>query len=212
MKTLTKNIILLLLTLTTTIPASAWDLKDILKAKNDSSKAGDIISGVVNAVTKQTMTIDDLQGTWAYSSPAVAFKSDNLLKKAGGAAAAKTLENKLLPIYQKTGITSMTVTFNPDSTFLMTIKKVKLKGNITTASDGSLTFNFKGLDKIKNSKMNGYVARTASNEVSLTFDATKLVELIEKVAQISNNSTLKAASAVLESYDGATMGFKIKKQ
>ncbi|MEE0978201.1 MAG: DUF4923 family protein [Muribaculaceae bacterium] len=212
MKTLTKNIILLLLTLTTTIPASAWDLKDILKAKNDSSKAGDIISGVVNSVTKQTMTIDDLQGTWAYSSPAVAFKSDNLLKKAGGAAAAKTLENKLLPIYQKTGITSMTVTFNPDSTFLMTIKKVKLKGNITTASDGSLTFNFKGLDKIKNSKMNGYVARTASNEVSLTFDATKLVELIEKVAQISNNSTLKAASAVLESYDGATMGFKIKKQ
>ena len=67
MKTLTKNIILLL-TLTTTIPASAWDLKDILKAKNDSSKAGDIISGVVNSVTKQTMTIDDLQGTWAYSS------------------------------------------------------------------------------------------------------------------------------------------------
>lgn len=193
--------------------ASAWDLKDVIKGKNDSTSTslGGVISGVINTVTNQKPTLEELTGTWSYASPAVMFQSENLLKKAGGAAASKQLEDKLAGVYAKSGITGMTVTFNSDSTFVMTVKKIKAQGTITTGEDGNYIFHFKAMGKVNIGQMTAYIAKTGSNEVSLTFDATKLIEIVEKVAQFSNNSTLKAASAVLESYDGATLGFKIKK-
>lgn len=192
--------------------ASAWDLKDVIKGKNDSTKdLGGVISGVVNAVTNQKPSIKELEGTWRYSAPAVVFQSDNLLKKAGGMAASKTIEDKLAGVYSKSGITGMTITFNSDSTFVMNVKKVKAQGTISVKADGNYEFNFKALGKANIGKMTAYISRDASNQVSLTFDASKLITIVEKVAQFSNNSTLKAASSVLESYDGATLGFKIKK-
>ena len=198
--------------------ASAFDLKDLLnKGKSDTTATtsgndiGSVISGVVNAVTNQKPSIADLEGTWNYSSPAVVFQSDNLLKKAGGMAASKTLEDKLSDIYSKAGIKTMTVTFNSDSTFVMNVKKVKAQGTITTGEDGNYVFHFKAMVKVNVGKMNAYITKVSANEVSLTFDASKLITIVEKVAQFSNNSTLKAASSVLESYDGATLGFKLKK-
>lgn len=194
--------------------ASAFDLKDVLKGKGDSTSTkdiGSVITGVVNAVTNQKPGIKDLEGTWKYSSPAVVFQSDNLLKKAGGAAASKTLEDKLAGIYSKSGITGMTITFNSDSTFVMNVKKVKAQGNITIGDDGNYVFHFKAMGKVNIGKMTAYVAKSGTNEVSLTFDASKLMTIVEKVAAVSNISTLKTASKLLESYDGATMGFKIKK-
>ena len=53
----------------------------------------DNISKVVNAITGNTETID-MTGTWSYKSSAVEFESDNLLMKAGGAAAATMAENE----------------------------------------------------------------------------------------------------------------------
>ena len=54
----------------------------------------DNISKVVNAITGTTESID-MTGTWNYKGSAVEFESDNLLMKAGGAAAATMAENKL---------------------------------------------------------------------------------------------------------------------
>ena len=63
----------------------------------------DNISKVVNAITENTETID-MTGTWSYKSSAVEFESDNLLMKAGGAAAATMAENKLNEQLSKIGI------------------------------------------------------------------------------------------------------------
>lgn len=63
----------------------------------------DNISKVVNAITGNTETID-MTGTWSYKSSAVEFESDNLLMKAGGAAAATMAENKLNEQLSKIGI------------------------------------------------------------------------------------------------------------
>ena len=59
--------------------SQAQSLKDLLNKDN--------ISKVVNAITGTPETID-MTGTWTYSGSAVEFESDNLLMKAGGAAAA----------------------------------------------------------------------------------------------------------------------------
>ena len=81
----------------------------------------DNISKVVNAITGNTETID-MTGTWSYKSSAVEFESDNLLMKAGGAAAATMAENKLNEQLSKIGIKDgqMSFTFNADSTFTST--------------------------------------------------------------------------------------------
>ena len=65
--------------------AQSW--KDLLGKDN--------ISTFVDAVTGQTSTKVDLTGTWSYNSSAVEFKSENLLMKAGGMAAATMAESKL---------------------------------------------------------------------------------------------------------------------
>ena len=63
----------------------------------------DNISKVVNAITGTTESID-MTGTWSYKGSAVEFESDNLLMKAGGAAAATMAENKLNEQLSKIGI------------------------------------------------------------------------------------------------------------
>ena len=76
----------------------------------------DNISKVVNAITGTTESID-MTGTWSYKGSAVEFESDNLLMKAGGAAAATMAENKLNEQLSKIGIKDgqMSFTFNADS-------------------------------------------------------------------------------------------------
>ena len=63
----------------------------------------DNISKVVNAITGNTKSID-MTGTWNYQGSAVEFESDNLLMKAGGAAAATMAESKLNEQLSKIGI------------------------------------------------------------------------------------------------------------
>ena len=89
----------------------------------------DNISKVVNAITGTTESID-MTGTWSYKGSAVEFESDNLLMKAGGAAAATMAENKLNEQLSKIGIKDgqMSFTFNADSTFTSTVGKKTLKG------------------------------------------------------------------------------------
>ena len=99
--------------------SQAQSLKDLLNKDN--------ISKVVNAITGTPETID-MTGTWTYSGSAVEFESDNLLMKAGGAAAATMAENKLNEQLSKVGIKEgqMSFTFNADSTFTSTVGKKKL--------------------------------------------------------------------------------------
>ena len=80
-----------LLFVTTNIQAQSW--ADLFKKEN--------IEKVVNAVTGNNAI--DMTGTWTYSGSAIEFESDNLLQKAGGAAAASLAENKLNEQLAKVG-------------------------------------------------------------------------------------------------------------
>lgn len=205
--------------LLTSFSGHAFDLKGALKnaagAATQSSSSGDglgsLIDGITNLLGVTDVTIADLEGTWKYNRPAIAFQSDNFLQKAGGTAAAGVIENKLVPIYQKVGITSMTLTVNADSTFTMKVKKVSLSGNLTKDNDGNFVFHFQAVGKINIGQMTSVITKTGNN-IDLTFDATKLMNLVSKIAAISGNSTLGTVSSLLNSYDGMNAGFQLSKQ
>lgn len=186
------------------------DLKDFLgKIGGDSNAIGGI-TNVIADIVGGDIELKDLTGSWAYVAPAVSFKSDNLLKKAGGAAAAAKIEKEIEPYYQKAGLTGLTMTFNADSTFVMKVKRMELKGNVTKDKNGQYLFEFKAFGKIKTGSMTAQMSRSGKN-VKLTFDVSKLISLVEKISAISGNASIKGLSALLSSYDGLNAGFELKK-
>lgn len=189
----------------------AFDLKDIVKsAGSGNTSAGDIVSGIVNAVTSSNIEYKDLVGTWAYNQPAVTFASDNLLQKAGGVAASATIVNKLKPYYSKAGVTNLTIEFGEDSTFVAKTKMMTMQGTVSKLDDGMFKFNIKALGKIPAGSINAYAERQGTN-VALTFDAKKLMKLVQTIASVSGNATIKTASDLVNSYDGINIGVNMKK-
>lgn len=204
---------LIALALLGVVSLSAFDLKDLLKGagSGENSSATDIVSGIVNAVTSSSLEYKDLTGKWAYNQPAVTFASDNLLQKAGGVAASTAAVNKLKPYYTKAGLTNLTIEFAEDSTFVAKTKRLTVQGTVETLDDGMFKFNIKALGKIPAGSINAYAERQGTN-IALTFDAKKLIKLIETIASLSGNSTLKTASDLVSSYDGINIGVNLKKQ
>lgn len=179
--------------------SQAQSLKDLFTKEN--------LSKVVNAVTGQPETIN-MTGTWTYKGSAVEFESENLLMKAGGAAAASVAENKLNEQLSKVGIKEgqMKFTFNTDSTFTSTIGKRTMKG----------TYSYNAATKYVNLKyalllnMNAKVNCT-SNSLDLLFNSDKLLKLLSFFGSKSNSAALKTVSSLAEKYDGMMLGFELHK-
>lgn len=187
-------------------------------ANNNStgSTLGNILNGVAGVLTGSDLKVKDLEGNWQASGPAVSFKGDNFLKKAGGEAASATIENKIKPYFSKYGLNDAQFTVNNDSTFVLTIKKVKLSGTISQAEGdekGVFVLNFQALKKVNLGKMNIYIQKSAlkPNQLDLMFDATKLMRIVEGVGKISGISIAKTMSSLLSSYDGMCAGFQMNK-
>ena len=110
------------------------------------------------------------------------------------------------------GLTSLKLTINEDSTFTFKLRVTSLSGTISRDEEsGNFVFTFQALKKIKIGSMEAYVIKNG-NQMSLTFDVSKLITIIEKVGSVSGNSTIKGVSALLNQYDGITAGFKLKRE
>ena len=198
------------------------DITDLLKSAAEKAKGGSgdnsgstALSGLKGLaeglLTSSKVGEDDLVGNWRYNAPAVTFKSDNLLQKAGGSAASGVIVEKIAPYYEKAGITSLTATFNQDRTFELKVKKITLTGTYALAGDeanGDFVFNFKAVKKLPLGKMNAHVDKVGS-KITLTFDASKLIKLVNAVAQVSGRASLQSAAKLLNSYDGLNCGFEL---
>ena len=216
--------LLLLIVAAGCMTATPFDLKDLLNkgaaadSASSSSQAdttsdkglGSLGSLLGNILGTGNIEVKDLVGTWDYSSPAVTFKSDNLLKKAGEAAASTVIEQKLKEYYKKAGIDGMTLTIEADSTFTMKLKRITVSGTIEKTADGNFQFNFRIGKKIPIGSMAAYISK-AGNTVDITFDVSKLIVLVDKIATFSGNSTLTGISKLLNSYDGLCAGFTLRK-
>ncbi len=218
MKKMIKAVSLLLMMIAAVPSASADDkanggnvLQGLFDKLNDSSSLGKVGDVIQSFVSTADIEMKDLVGTWAYTAPAVSFKSDDLLKKAGGAAAASTVEDKLQTYYKMARIQSLKLTIGEDSTFTMKFNRVTLKGDITKDEEGNFFFNYKAAGKIKIGTIQTYLTKSG-NTLNVVYDVSKLMTLIDKVGTYTGNSTVKGVSALLNGYDGITAGFKLTKQ
>lgn len=174
------------------------------------SLLGTLGQTIQNATASTSFSLDDLVGTWKYSSPAVSFDSSNTLQNLGGAAVSTQIENKLATYYKKFGMTSIQLTVDSDYSFSMKLKYGTLKGTISKNDDGTLTFNFSALGSYNYGAINSRATKSG-NQLNLTFDAEKLMNMMSTVASLTNNSTLTTAMSLINSYDGIYIGFKMKK-
>ena len=212
---LTKNIIIVLALLTALPAMASGDLKDLLNSvtsgksssDNNSNPLGSLGSVISNLTASSSFELADLQGTWDYQSPAVTFQSDNVIQKAGGAAAASTIEGKMAPYYEKAGITSLQLTVDAENNFTMKLKRGSLKGTVSKDEQGNLEFNFSAFGKIKLGKVSAFATKSG-NTLNLTFDVSKLISIVKSVASVSGSSSLNTISSLLSSYDGIYAGSK----
>lgn len=185
-------------------------LSSLFESLNNSGSLGSVGDVVQNLISTGNIEISDIVGTWEYSAPAVSFKSDNMLKKAGGAAASASVEKKLNTYYKYANIQSMKLEINEDSTFTMSLKRTSLKGDITKDEEGNFFFNYKVAGRINIGTIQTYLAKSG-NTLDVTYDVSKLITIIEKVGTYTGNSTVKGVSSLLSGYDGITAGFRLKK-
>lgn len=185
--------------------ASDIDIKGFLS--NGAAAIEGIKEGVL---TSDSPDIKSLAGIWSAEGSAVSFKSDNLLKKAGGAAAAGVIQNKIDPFFSKAGLDKAQLTINLDSTFSLKIRTLNIAGSLSRGPENTYVFTFKGLGKLPAGKFSSYISKTPSN-LDVMFDAESLKKFISVISSISGSSALKAATGILNQYDGLCIGFRMVK-
>lgn len=183
-------------------------LKDILHS-----------STVKNAVTAVTggkkLTVENLQGIWTYTNPALQLEGDNALKNVAGSIASTEAEKKMKEYCAKVGIVEgvFNYSFKSDSTFTSALKKGTLNGTYTLDPDGKTLQLHYTLGKSKKLKMTTLTAHVVltNDQLTLLFNADKLLKFLSTVSSVSNNSTLQAINKLAEQYDGMLLGFELKK-
>lgn len=204
-----KIIAVIMLLATVMVPAAELNAQ----SKKDALSA---LGGILSKVTsKSGFDLSELEGTWKYNAPAVTFKSDNAASAVGGVAGSAVIESKIGPYYKKIGLDKTVLTVDSAMNFTMKLRTVTLKGTISRqeGDDTHLVFNFSAMGKIKL----GSVAAVATKSnlagmLTLTFDASKLIAMLEKIAAFTKNSSLQTLSKLVSSYDGIYIGAKLKKQ
>lgn len=172
-----------------------------------ASLLGNVLGAVLGASNQ--LTEADLVGVWNYQSVDCVFETENLLMKAGGEVASNQIETKLNETFSKFGVVpgACSFTFNSDKTYTATIAGYAISGQYALdAENKKLTMTYlAGL-----ASMNPHIVKTG-NKISLLYDADKLLTVAQKLAAMSNNSTMQTLSSLASSYDGMMVGIELQK-
>ncbi len=184
-------------TTTTTTTSSGSSL-----GKNALGGLFDLIVGSVK------LSQSDIVGHWSYVEPACAFTSENLLAKAGGLVAAKTVNEKLQPVYKSLKISSANtqLTFEENGKFSGKVAGIPMSGTYTFDAAN-------GLVKMKSvlSTLNAHLTRSTQG-MNFTFESKKILSVLQTVSAVSGNSTLSTIGDITKQFDGVRIGFAMKKQ
>lgn len=202
-----KKILLLLLGVClVSASATAQSLKDILK----SQTVKDIVTSVTGG---QKLTAENLQGTWVYQNPALQLKDENTFKNIAGSVATSEVEKKLKDYCEKVGIVEgeFNYVFNADGTFTSKLKRMNLKGTYTFDSEAR-TVSLKYSILRKSLLTLDADVILAGDQLTILFNADKLLDFLSAVSSISNITALQAVNKLACEYDGLKAGFDMKKQ
>lgn len=181
-------------------------LKDIL----NSAAVKDAVTSVTGG---KKLTVENLAGTWTYTNPAIQLEGDNALKNVAASVASSEMEKKLKEYCAKVGIVEGTFnyTFNSDSTFTSVLKGRTLKGTYSFNADNkTIELHYGKTGNFKMTTMTAHVVLT-NDQLSLLFNADKLLDFLTKLSAVSKNTTLQAINKLASQYDGMLMGFELKK-
>lgn len=168
-----------------------------------SNALGGLLDLVVGSVK---LSQADIIGTWSYVEPACAFTSENLLAKAGGSVAAKTVNEKLLPVYKSLHISSgnTQLTFNENGQFTGKIGGFPMSGTYTFDAAN-------GLVKMKSlTTFTAHLTRS-THGMSFTFESKKILTLLQTVSALSGNTSLSTIGDISKQFNGVRLGFAMKK-
>jgi hypothetical protein len=168
---------------------------------------GTLANAFTSVIGLDKVTKQGLVGTWKYDGPGCAFTSKNLLAKAGGEVAATKIEQELAPYLQKTGLSAQNtfVSFNEDGTFKATIAGKNISGTWTLDEETA-----KVSMKTLLLTINCYAKREYGG-IALLFESKKLLNMLQILATMSGNDTVKKVGELSKNYDGIRLGFDMKK-
>ena len=198
-----KKIKLLLVAFTGMLVISCGNMNQVLSAISN----GSVVNAITSVIGLDKVSASSLIGSWNYGGPGCAFTSENLLAKAGGEVAAAQIEEKLLPYYQKVGISSSNtfITFNQDGTFSSKIAGTNFSGTYTF-DEASQQIKLKGMLL----SINCYTKREL-NGISILFEAKKLLTVLQTMSALSGNANIQAIGDLSKNYDGVRVGFDMKR-
>ena len=165
-------------------------------------------------ILSDSLSQKDLIGTWTFEWTAVRLETDDILKKAAGEIAASKAEEKLDEYCRKYGLTAKvgTFTFKEDGTFESTNGKTTQKGTYTLKGD-KLTLKYGNGKHIKNiGSLTATVKRESSGEISLLWDASRMIDVFTSLTAKTSNASLQSISTLLQGYDGLKVGIRLKKK
>lgn len=168
-----------------------------------SNALGGLLDLVVGSVK---LSQADIIGKWSYVEPACAFTSENLLAKAGGSVAAKTVNEKLLPVYKSLHISSgnTRLTFRENGQFTGKIGGFPMSGTYTFDATN-------GLVKMKSlTTFTAHLTRS-THGMNFTFESKKILTLLQTVSALSGNTSLSTIGDISKQFSGVRLGFAMKK-
>lgn len=189
--------------------ASTFDWTQILgnrgtQTSSTAATVGNLLEGILST---SRIEVADMAGAWTVTGSAVAFKSEDFLSRAGGLAAAASIETELNPYYQRYGLTGAVLTVNADGTCTLQLRRGTLRGVIEKAGDGSFLFKVSVLGTTLR-PVPLYVQKSPMG-LDMMFDATRLKEILRLVARVSGNSLAGTAVSLLDRYEGLCVGFAL---
>ena len=173
------------------------------------TSSSDVLGSVLGAVLSNVLFggQSGILGSWNYTAPSTAFTTQQALTNAGGTAAVANINSSLASSYNSIGINSSNTSF----TFLDG-NKVSAKVNgipfsgtyVYNAQNGAISL------KTATETLKGNVIKTQRG-MGLMFDATQMVNLLQKEGKVSNAAAVQTVSKLAKSTNGARVGFELTK-
>lgn len=183
----------------------AQSLGDLVNSKS----VNDLVGKVSGASTAKVQSV---VGIWKFKGAACAYETTDLVKKAGVTAIIPQVEDQLDGVCAQAGIKAglFSFIFTADGKFVNKLDKKVCRGTYTfNKANGAVSLKYQtGLETPVT--IPASVAMSGTN-IALLFDVNKLSELIGYLSTTVSKESLQTATALLEQFKGAKIGFKLSR-
>ena len=173
------------------------------------TSSSDVLGSVLGAVLSNVLFggQSGILGSWNYAAPSTAFTTQQALTNAGGTAAVANFNSSLANSYNSIGINSSNTSFSflDGNKFSAKVNGIPFSGTyVYNAQNGAISL------KTATETLKGNVIKTQRG-MGLMFDATQMVNLLQKEGKVSNAAAVQAVSNLAKSANGARVGFELTK-